>query len=373
VDVAKDLGIIADQISWRWAFLIQTPLCLVAFVAVLFLLNIPVAKPAASTLPESESWKTKLARVDFVGAMTLLCAVGALIYALDLGSNSTTVSWTSPLTIGISFLAIGLFGAFLLVEKYVAAEPFAPGHLIFSMKFIGAYLCNFFSFAGWLAAIFYIPLFFQAVHGLSATQASLRLIPSIICGVSGSLFAGKYMQRTGKYYKLTIGCYTSLVVGMLIITISSTKLVSDNLQIPGMMLGMMTCAFSNGIGVTSSLIGLLANATSKDQAVATACSYLFRSLGSVFGIAISATAMNQTLKTTLKERLRELGMAKDADKIANMVRRSLAALKELSPEVRTAVRECYAQGTRVAFSVEVVLVTGAAISAWFIREKALSR
>jgi MFS family permease len=239
---------------------------------------------------------------------------------------------------------------------------------------VAAYLCNFWSFAGWLAAIFYIPLYFQAVHGLSATQASLLLIPNIICGVSGSLFAGKYMQRTGKYYKLTIVCYSFLVVGMLLITLFSSDVVPSRFQIGGMVLGMATCGFSNGIGVTSSLIGLLANAGSADQAMATACSYLFRSLGSVFGVAVSATAVNQTLKTLLRERLKNVGGSpEEADKIAEMVRRSLEALKEFSPQVREVVRECYAVGTRVAFGVQVALVTGAAISAWFIRVKALGR
>jgi hypothetical protein len=183
------------------------------------------------------------------------------------------------------------------------------------------------------------------------------------------------MQRTGTYYALTIACYSSLVVGMLIVTIfSGIETSPQAYQIPGMVVGMSICGFSNGIGVTSSLIGLLANAQSSDQAVATACSYLFRSLGSVFGVAISATAVNQTLRTLLREKLDGLGKdPAEADRIAEMVRRSLESITELSPEVARAVRACYARSVTVAFGLEIFLVLGAAVSAWFLKVKPLSR
>jgi hypothetical protein len=339
-----------------------------AFIAVFILMD--EIRPA-STANNSNSWKSKLTRVDFIGALTLLAAVASLILALDLGSNQ--LSWTSPFTLAILGGSLLLFLVFYLVEKYVAPEPFAPGNLVFNRNLYAAYLCNFWSFAGWLAALFYAPLHFQAVHGLTATRASLLLIPNIICGVSGSLFAGWFMKRTGTFYALTITCYSCLTMGMLIILCFAGAVVTvPEYQIPGMVVGMAICGFSNGVGVTSSLIGLLANATSDTQAVATACSYLFRSLGCVFGLAVSATAVNQTLRLLLTERLQDME-PEQAEKIAEMVRRSLETIKELPVDVREVVKSCYASSTRVAFGVQVLLVSGAAISAWFMHIKPLSR
>jgi predicted MFS family arabinose efflux permease len=348
-------GIIADYLSWRWAFLAQAPLCLVAFIAVFFVLKLPK--------PDQSHWKTKLGRIDFVGAFVLLCAVAALLVGLDRGSN---VSWNDKITIISSLVSLPLFLIFVLVEVYVASEPFAPGHVIFERSLVAAFLCNFFSFSGYLAAIFYIPLYLQAVYGMSATRASLLLIPNIIAGVSGSLFAGFYMQRTGHYYWLTVLCYTFLVLGMVLVVLFSGTVTSF---IPGMVIGMVISGFSNGIGVTSSLIGLIANAGHSDQAIATACSYLFRSLGSVFGVSISAMAVNQTLRSSLRHALSDNA---DADKIAERVRQSLEFIKTLEPGTREIVRECYAKSTRLAFSLQVVMVLGAAVSAWWIREKKLS-
>ncbi|KAF2663551.1 vacuolar basic amino acid transporter 2 [Microthyrium microscopicum] len=349
-------GIIVDTISWRWAFLIQAPMCLIALLSVWWLLRLPRT--------DESHWKEKIKRVDFLGAAILLAAVTALLVGLDRGSN---VSWTNTTTIICISIAIPLFVVFILVEIYVASEPFAPGHIMLERSLVAAYLCNFFSFSGWLAAIFYVPLYYQAVYGYSATQASVLLIPNIICGVSGSLFAGMYMQRTGRYYWLTISCYSCLTAGMLVLVATSGVVVSS---VPGIVIGMCINGFSNGIGVTSALIALIANTGQKDQAMVTACSYLFRSMGSVFGVSISATVVNSILRSSLHD---ELGSGAEADKIADEVRRNLASLKDLPEAVQAIVRDCYAKSTSAAFELQVLLVLGAAIAAWWIKEKPLSR
>jgi predicted MFS family arabinose efflux permease len=349
-------GILSDSIGWRVAFYGQTPLCLLAFITVSFALKMPKK--------DDSHWKEKLRRVDFVGAVVLLLAVVALLVGLDRGSN---VSWSDKITLGFVIASIPLFILFIIVEIYVASEPFAPGHIIFERSLFAAYLCNFFSFAGWMAALFFIPLYFQAVEGLSATEAGLRLIPGIVCGVSGSLFAGFYMSHFGRYYWITVICYNTLVLGMVVILLFSGLAVASA---GGIIIGMMICAFSNGLGVTTTLTGLLANAGYDDQAVAIACSYLFRSLGSVMGVSLCATAANQYLRASLKK---QLGNGKDADTITEKVRQSLEFIKTLEPGTRIIVRNCYARSTRAAFSVGIILVLGSAFAAWFVREKRLSR
>jgi hypothetical protein len=322
---------------------------------VLFFLHLPQR--------DGSYWKEKLARIDFLGALVLLFAVATALVALDRGSN---VSWSSKITIACLAISIPLFVLFVLVEVYVASEPFAPGHIILDRSLVAAYLCNFFSFAGQMAALFYLPLHYQAVYDMTATKASVLLIPGIVCGVCGSLFAGFYMQKTGRYYWLTFVCYSFLVIGQLTVTFFSGVIYPF---VPGMVIGLMICAFSNGNGVTSSLIAIIANTSPDDQAVATACSYLFRSMGSVFGVAISATAVNQTLRSLLRDQLNGV----DADKIADMVRRSLDSIKTLEPAIKEIVVECYAKSTRLGFGMDVILVFGAAVSALFIKETMLKK
>ena len=89
-----------------------------------------------------------------------------------------------------------------------------------STSLLTSYLCNFFSLAGWyeyslplcsgnemtgmlsvcirFGAVFYIPLFYQAVDGLNAFDAGIRLLPGIIGAVIGSLASGFIIQKTGR-------------------------------------------------------------------------------------------------------------------------------------------------------------------------------
>lgn len=363
-----------DELISSRAFLAQAPMCALAILSVALILKLPEK--------EVSDWKTKFRRIDFLGAFMLVAAVFTLLLGLDWGASH---SWSDIVTIVSLCLAFILFIAFVLVEVKVAVAPFAPARIILERSLIACYLCNFFSFGGWLAVLFYLPLFFQAVDGFSASQAGVRLLPGIVAGVSGSLFGGLLMQKTGKYFWLTVCAYTTLTLGMIPILLC-TGLVTNNTY--GISVGLVMGGFSNGIGVTTSLIGLIANASIEDQAVATACSYLFRSLGSVVGLSLSATVVQQSLRTQLRDRLNS---GKDADKIVKRVRESLEFAKTLDPDVQEIVRHCYGIATRNGFVLMLCIVSFAMLSSCkqqifedartftdpkrqgFIREKKLSR
>ena len=91
------------------------------------------------------------------------------------------------------------------------------------------------------------------VARLSAFEVGLRLLPAIVAGVSGSLFAGIFMRKTGKYYWLTIIAYAGQMVGMIPIILSTGVLAKSTL---GISIGIATVGFGSGVGVTSSLIAL---------------------------------------------------------------------------------------------------------------------
>ena len=329
-------GILADSIGWRWAFLGQFPLCVLAFVSVWLALKVPKN--------EDSHWKTKLARIDFLGALTLICAVFTLLLGLDQGSN---ISWSAPITIASLCSSIPFFIFFVVVEQKFATEPFAPGRITFDGSLFACYLCNFFSFGGWLGCLFYLPLYFQAVTGSSASQAGVRLLPGICSGVFGSLFGGIFMQKTGKYYILTIVAYASLTLGTLSILLF-TGLVANNFW--GIAVGLVFAAFGNGIGVSTTFVSVIANAAPADQAVATACAYLYRSLGSVIGMSLEATVVQQSLRNQLSDRL---GSGTEADEIVREVRQSLDYIKELNPRIAEIVRQCYGAAT----GASLILIT----------------
>lgn len=336
-------------------FIGQVPLYVIAFVAVYFVLNLPKI--------EDSHWKEKLSRIDFLGAFCLVIAIFALLLGLDRGSN---VSWTSNLAIIYLSISAPLFVIFIFVEMKIATNPFAPGHIIFERSLIASYLCNFFSMGGYMASMFYAPLFFQAVDGVSAFDAGVRLIPGIIGSVTGSIGGGIIMQKTGKYYWITIMAYAFLLAGGVLVLLFSGLLFNSTV---GIITGLVFSGFGGGMGVTTTLIALIANADPKDQAIATACSYLFRSLGSVIGLSMAATVVQQSLRTQLRARLDNGG---DVDRVVERVRQSLDYINELEPHTRELVRLCYQKAMMASFAMTILVFSFALLSAFYIKEKRLS-
>ena len=342
------------------AFIIQFPLTLLASLIVALVLHLP---PIDST-----HWLSKLRRIDFLGAFTLILAISSLLIGLDRGSNT---SWTSPLTLTTLLLSLPLFALFIYTEMRIATHPFAPGHIIFTPTLLASYLCNFFSLAAYMGSVFYIPLYLQAVDGMSATSAGLRFIPVMVCSVSGSLGAGKIMHWSGRYYVLTIASLGMSVLGSILIFMFSGGFgILGSFSSWFLILGLGMSALGGGSAITTTLINVIANADAKDQAIATACTYLFRSLGSVVGVSLAATVVQQRLRIGLSERLKS---GEEADRIVEGVRQSLDFIEGLEPGVRKVVRHCYQLATNAAFGMSVVIVCMAVVCACFIREKRLSK
>lgn len=235
----------------------------------------------------------------------LVSAVLLLLVGLDRGGN---LSITDPFVLGAFGGSLALFILFAVVEKYVAAEPFAPPHIVMEHTILACSLANFFSFAGYMGVIFYVPLYYQAVAGYSAGEAGLRLLPAIVGAVSGSLAGGIIMQRTGRYYWLTFGAYSLCVVGAVALFLCSGIATRS---VPAMVVALSALSCGNGLGVTSTLIGLISAAGPEDQAVATAVSYLFRSLGTVSGVSVSS----MLVQGALRRKLHEVLTGDDADEV----------------------------------------------------------
>ncbi|KAF8811625.1 member of the major facilitator superfamily [Phlegmacium glaucopus] len=338
-------GFLADTIGWRWAFLLQVPVTVAAIVSVTLALHLP--KVEASDL------KAKLKRVDWAGAVSLILTVFFLLFALDRGGN---VSWNDRLTI-YSLTALPIcFIAFASIEMKFASEPFAPKRIIVNRTLIASYLVNFFGIASGFTLLFYLPLYLQAVLGQTASQAGLWLLIGVFTGLFGSLGSGLIMQATGKYYQLTVISYMSLLLGTVIVNLSTGIIISSTI-------GMVT-----GNGVTSSLISLIANAGQEDQAIATAVSYLFRSLGSVIGLSVGSTLVQGTLRSALHRKL----SGANVEEIIRKVRESLTYIEKLDPPTQAAVRGSYREAIHATFWFSATMALFSLISSLFIKEKALA-
>ncbi len=289
-----------------------------------FGLNLP--RPAHGNLRE------KFARIDFAGAGTLVVATFLLLLGLDRGGN---ISWRDNITIASLAISASFYLVFVAVELRWAREPFAPKRIVANKALLASYLANLLSNGAAISLIFNVSLYLQAVQGVSASEVGLTLLPTIFGGVIGSLSTGLIMQATGKYYVLTLAAFTVMLAGDVVVALVTGPLKYSLVALsigqsdspteiekiltlpfrPDLQQHRNWCAQSPssssprkltsmiGSGLTTTLVALIANAGPEDQAVATAVSYLFRSLGSVVGLSVSTTITQNVLRQSLRKRL----------------------------------------------------------------------
>ncbi|KAJ7184727.1 member of the major facilitator superfamily [Mycena filopes] len=348
-------GFLSDTIGWRWGFLFQVPVIIVAFVTVSFALHLPHT--------DTSDIKSKIRRVDFPGALSLVLCVFFLLFGLDRGGN---IAWNDQYTI----LALSFFAAFFVLFAFVelswAAEPFAPRRIIAHPSLIGAYMVNFFGLMSSFSMIFHVSLFYQAVLGKSPSEVGFWLLPTVVAGVVGSLTGGLIIQATGRYYWVTVGAYVAMVLGMVGTTLEAGIIAKSAV---GVAVATFIGAVGNGTGVTTSLIALISNAGPADQAMATAASYLFRSLGSVVGLSIGSTLLQVSLRTSLRATLKG---DVDVDEIIRRVRESLTYIDELDAVTAALVRAAYEHAVTVTMWFSTTAAACALVSAAFIREKPIT-
>ena len=347
-------GFLADTVGWRWSFIVQGPICVVAFLAVYFVLDIEHKSTG--------NWLAKLKRVDFLGALTLVLAVTALLVGFDCGSN---LGWRHASTVAALSAAPVIFAVFVLVEVRLASEPFAPGRVIFHPGLSACYAANFCSMGAYTAVLFFAPLFFQAVLGASATLSGAYLVPAMVGIVVASVGSGVIMRSTERYYQLTLWSFTLALFSVVPLVLGAWY-GSATVEMSGLALQ----ALGAGAGVTTTLVALVANAEPADMAVAVACSYLFRSLGSSVAVSLSSAALQQVLRAQLAARFPD---GDEARRVEEQVRRSLERIGRLAPRQAERVRRSYQVATVGAFVPALALMAAALVASFWIKEKALKK
>ena len=87
-------GVICNQTTWRWIFLLNVPVGIAIILLVLLAWPTPVAKRALSL------HRSSLAQLDVVGLVLLTAATVLLIVGLQEAGSAIT-SWNSSITIGL--------------------------------------------------------------------------------------------------------------------------------------------------------------------------------------------------------------------------------------------------------------------------------
>ncbi|KAK9457076.1 major facilitator superfamily domain-containing protein [Dipodascopsis uninucleata] len=329
-------GLVAQTVGWRWAFIVQGPIILLAIIAVQ--LNLPALKQ-----DENVDIKSKLRRIDFAGSLSLFCTLSLFLLAISIGGNFAP--WFS-LQVILSLVFSAIFCCiFIYIELYIAAEPIIPLEILKNRTVLGS--CSTANVMNMIyyAHLYYMAIYYISVRGSSPTNSGSSLIPMFGGNSLGSLTAGQYMRSTGRYTPIARA-------GNFVMLLATTSLVfigksTSSVYIFG---GMFFSGFGYGILGTVNAISLVAAVPIEKQAVATSLQYVFKACGSTIGIAIAAAVYQNVLSHELFERITGPG----ADEFIDRIKQSMDEISRVPIEYRTAVIESYLMSSRAVFFTAVI-------------------
>ena len=217
-------GFITDNWGWRWVFYVNIP------VGVLGIALLAAYLPFVRT---SASWK----HIDFAGAGLLALGLTPILLAL---SNTNTYGWTGWQTIVPLIGGILVLIAFVIVESR-EEEPIIPISLFRNRAFTVSIVVGFIASFGMFGTIIFVPLVYQGVLGISATNSGALITPLMFGLIGASVLTGQLMVRIKNYQYLgTVGAAV-MAVGMYLlseVSVHSTRLeVTASLVLVGIGLG----------------------------------------------------------------------------------------------------------------------------------------
>ena len=271
-------GFLVDGLSWRWVFLVNVPLGLVAAAVLL--------------LVWTERGERRPAPIDYAGAALLVGAVVSLLLALAAAErHEALVSITTWVLVAASVV---LCAALWRIER-VAEDPIVPVRLFRERLFVAACGHAFASGFAVFGSLTFIPLFVQFGSGVGATRAGASLVPLMLPWVISTNISSRLILRF-RYRTVALVGVTSIVLGiggMMIVGAGGSHgifVVSSSLT---------------GIGMgLSSPVFLIAVQTALPRAVlgtATSTLQLCRSIGTAIGVTVMGAILAYVVGPSLAE------------------------------------------------------------------------
>ncbi len=258
-------GLITDHLHWSLIFWINLPLGAVALI---------MTERALRRLPRND----RPHRLDVIGAVLMVGAAVALMLALNWGgTHFPWTSWPIILLLGGSLLLWTLFALRLLSAR----EPFIPLAILHGRVTSTITIAAFFSIGTVIGVTIYMPLYCQAVLGVSASMSGLALIAYMGGATIASLVSTRIVVRVKRYMRVPM---VGLAVGIATLATLAAGAGRQNLSEVVLLLFVLGC----GLGPMYPVSTIVMQNVVKPHQLGTATGTLnfFRTLGGALVVAI---------------------------------------------------------------------------------------
>ncbi|MEV6430023.1 MDR family MFS transporter [Nocardia sp. NPDC051463] len=264
-------GVLAGQDTilgvsgWRWVFLVNVPVGLIALGVVSKVLKLPKR-------PHSTD------RVDWWGAFVLAVGLVPLLIVAEQGREWGWASGRSVLCYAIGIL--GIIG-FVLVEKALKDKALIPLRMFTNRTFALGVVISFVVGAAMFGGISLLPQYLQVVRGASPTLAGLQMLPMVLGLMTGSVVSGQLISRTGRYRAFPLIGASMLTLGLFLL-----HFLDADSPLWLVMIFMACTGFGLGNLMQPLTLAVQNALPPKDMGVSTAAATFFRQIGGTLGVAV---------------------------------------------------------------------------------------
>ncbi|KAG6358659.1 hypothetical protein INS49_012177 [Diaporthe citri] len=269
--------------TWRWVFYINFPFIGIGTILVVLYMHLHFVP---SSLVE------KLRAIDWVGSFLFIASCTAFLLGLTWGG--VQFSWGSYQTLVPLILGAAGSVAFVVYEGYVAANPIIPLVLFQNRTTVV-------SFVGTVPAglilwciLYYMPLYFQAVHNYSPVISGVALFPLTFTIAPAAIACGSLITKTGKYRWATWAGWGLSTLGLGLFCI-----LDVGTSIPGWVFITLVPGLGLGFLLPGLATAIQASVSSDNVAMAIAMFSFFRALGQALGVAIGGVIFQNRIYANL--------------------------------------------------------------------------
>ncbi|CAI7574023.1 unnamed protein product [Penicillium glandicola] len=281
-------GAFTSEVTWRWCFWINLPVGGPIIVLLLLFLRIPkhIKKVPAT-------WQEIILALDLPGFCLLLVSLLCLTLALQWGGQ--TKAWSDGSVIATLVMWIVLSIGFLVTEWFQGDRAMVPFSILkLRMIWSNALFCLI-SYASLYQVLFYLPIYFQSIHGQSAIISGVNTLPFLAFFALGAIVSGGVIGKTRytqPYELLGALIMTAGVALIYILDVGSSKAMYIGAEV----------LFGFGIGICNQIPMTAVQGFSKHEDVssATGIMVMCQALSGAYFIAIAQSLFaNRMLQTVL--------------------------------------------------------------------------
>jgi len=280
-------GAFTTKVSWRWCFYINLPVGGVVVAIILFVLKTPPSK-------NTDTIKQQIIKLDPLGTLVLLPAVVCLLLALQWGG--TTYAWANARIIVLFILSGILSSIFVFIQFKSGDNATIPIRIIKQRSILAGAYFSIVSPGSMMVIVYFLPLYFQAIKGVSAVRSGIDTIPLVLALVASSISSGIITQKTGYY----VGqLYASTIISSVGAGLLTTLTVNTS---SGKWIGyQIIYGFGLGLGMQQAGMAAQTCCDKKDVTICVSLMFFMQGLGGSIFVTVGQTVFTHSLISNLRK------------------------------------------------------------------------